>query len=95
MYKVLDIREYDSIDSGRLGYGTHSISIDRVHHIIAICEDTETGERSRFDFSPGDKFDWFGDTKYSGYTGDFAVIVPGDIIELKKTDTYTEVWRVK
>lgn len=98
MYKVLSVREYDSLKECRLsnrGYGTHPIYVDKTHYIVAICENTETGKRSRFEFYQGHKDVLLGDTRYYGYAGEYELIVPGDVIEIKETSTYKEVWRVK
>lgn len=98
MYKVLSVREYDSIEEGHLsggGYGRHPIYLDKTHYIVAICENTETGKRSRLEFYPGYQDTFLGDNKYYGYKGEYDLIVPGDTIEIKETSTYKEVWRVK
>jgi len=98
MYKVLDVREYESIKEYRLsklGYGTQSIYVDKTQCIVAICENTETGKRSRFEFYPGYQDISLGDIKYYGYKGEYNLIVPGDTIEVVDTDTYKEVRRVK
>lgn len=98
MYKVLSVREYDSIHECRLsnnGYGQHPISLDKNHYVVAICESTKTGERVRFDFCPGYKETFLGETRYYGYAGEYELIVPGDIIVIKESSTYKEVWRVK
>ena len=98
MYKVLSVREYDSIQEGYISgssYGRHPIYIDKTHYVVAICENTETGKRSRFDFFPGYKNTWLGETRYYGYAGEYELIVPGDTIEIKESSTYKEVWRIK
>lgn len=98
MYKVLDVREYDSIRECSLssgGYGSHPIHMDKTHYVVAICENTTHGKRVRFDFYPGHKDEFLGEDRYYGYAGEYELIVPGDIIEIKKTSTYKEVWRVK
>ena len=98
MYKVLDVREYDSIRECSLssgGYGSHPIHMDKTHYVVAICENTTHGKRVRFDFYPGHKDTFLGEDRYYGYAGEYELIVPGDIIDIKETSTYKEVWRVK
>lgn len=98
MYKVLDVREYDSIRECSLssgGYGSHPIHMDKTHYVVAICENTTHGKRVRFDFYPGHKDTFLGEDRYYGYAGEYELIAPGDIIDIKETSTYKEVWRVK
>lgn len=98
MYRVLDVREYDSIRECSLssgGYGSHPIHMDKTHYVVAICENTTHGKRVRFDFYPGHKDEFLGEDRYYGYAGEYELIVPGDIIDIKETSTYKEVWRVK
>lgn len=98
MYKVLSVREYDSIRECHLsnsGYGQHPIYLDKTHYVVAICESTKTSKRVRFDFYPGHKDTFLGEDRYYGYAGEYELIVPGDIIEIKESSTYKEVWRIK
>ena len=98
MYRVLDVREYDSIRECSLssgGYGSHPIHMDKTHYVVAICENTTHGKRVRFDFYPGHKDEFLGEDRYYGYAGEYELIIPGDIIDIKETSTYKEVWRVK
>ena len=94
MYKVLDVREYKGIAEGeyRQNYGTvgGNINVRTTHCIVVICID-ETGERVRFEFYPGYKDTFLGKTHYYGYVGDYCLIVPGDIIDIKETSTYKKV----
>lgn len=95
MYKVLDVREYKSIGSGSYhtdycGVGGKT-SIETMHFTAVICQDLGTNERKRFDFYYGYKDDFLGKTKYYGYRGDYVLLVPGDLFEIKETSTYDTV----
>ena len=64
MYKVLDVREYQSIGSGsyRTEYGGvgGKLSVETTHITTVICQDLITNERKRFDFYYGYKDDFLG-----------------------------------
>lgn len=90
MYKVLDVREYDSIEKGD-HFPSGTILIQKTHYIVAICEDRETNKRVRFEFYPGYEQEVLGSTHYFGYIGDYKLITPGDTIVIEKTSTYDKV----
>ena len=90
MYKVLDVREYDELDKGT-NYRCGTMLIQKTHYVVAICEDTETNKRSRFEFYSGEARAVLGDTYYDGYIGDYKLIAPGDIIMIEKTTTFKKV----
>lgn len=95
MYKVLDVREYKSIGSGnyRAGYGEGGgrLSVETTHITAVIYQDLSTNERKRFDFYYGYKDTFLGETKYYGYRGDYDLLVPGDLFEIKETSTYDTI----
>lgn len=90
MYKVLDVREYDDLDNGT-SYRCGTICIQKTHYVVAICEDTETNKRSRFEFYSGEARAVLGDTYYDGYIGDYKLIAPGDVITIEETNTFKKV----
>ncbi len=92
-YKVLDVREYDSIDeaSWRKGFGDSGyVRFDKKHIVAVIAEDSK-GNRERFEFYKGTEFNALGDSHYIGYSGLYGMLVPGDTFTLTDTDTYTKV----
>ena len=95
MYKVLDVREYQSINKGRLSTSLNSntgtLLVDQTDCVVVICQDTETTKRHRFTFHEGYEDDFFGKTRYCGYKGDFALLVQGDSFVIKETSTYKYV----
>ena len=95
MYKVLAVREYISIGSGsyRTGYGGGggSLSVGTTHYTAVICQDLSTNKRERFDFYYGYQDEFLGNTRYYGYRGDYELLVPGDLFEIKETSTYNTV----
>ena len=95
MFEVLDVREYETISNGsyRNGYGGGggNVNLSATHYTVAICTDTETNKRVRFVFYEGHEDKFLGETRYYGYIGDFNLIVPGDLIEVKETSTYKTV----
>ena len=90
MYKVLDVREYDDIDKGT-NYHSGTIQIQKTHYLVAICEDTKTNKRVRFEFYSGKARAVLGNTYYDGYIGDYNLIAPGDIIMIEETTTFKKV----
>lgn len=90
MYRVLDVREYDSIEEGDQ-FPSGTIRFKKTHYIAAICEDRETDKRVRFEFYPGYELEVLGNTHYFGYIGDYKLIAPGDTIMIEKTSTYDKV----
>lgn len=90
MYRVLDVREYDSIEEGN-HFSNGIVHIQKTHYVVAICEDRETDKRIRFEFYPGYMREFSGTTYYCGYIGDYKLIAPGDTIMIEKTSTYDKV----
>ena len=90
MYRVLDVREYDSIEEGD-HFPSGIVRIQKTHYVVAICEDRETDKRVRFEFYPGYEQEVLGSTHYFGYIGDYKLIAPGDTITIEKTSTYDKV----
>ena len=95
MYKVLDVREYRTVNKSNYqqsygGCGGY-INTETTHYTVAICVDTETGKRVRFEFYTGFKDKFLGETRYYGYMGEYTIIVPGDMITVTETSTYKEV----
>ena len=90
MYKVLDVREYEDLGNGT-SYRCGTILIQKTHYVVAICEDTKTNKRARFEFYSGEARAVLGDTYYNGYIGDYKLIAPGDIIMIEETNTFKKV----
>ena len=94
-YKVLDVREYESVTNGNYrnsyGGGGGNVNLSSKHYIVAICINIETNKRVRHTFYEGYEDKFLGKNVYYGYTGDFNLIVPGDLIEIKETSTYKRV----
>lgn len=92
IYKALDIREVIKLSGGSStnhSYGgSNSISLDSKQYIVCIAKHLETGDRIRFEFRPAEKDTFMGKTYYNGYTGDYHLLVPGDIFEIEHTPTY-------
>ena len=95
MYKVLDVREYNCANNVTYSHGCGgmggNVNVKETHYIVAICVNLETNKRVRFSFYEGYKSEFLGKYIYYGYTGDFNLIVPGDMIEVKETSTYKRV----
>lgn len=89
MYKALDVREYNKIGKVQVfkGYTSHlDVLVPQHQRVIVIAKNVGTGKRVRFEFyeryevTIGDK------THYGGYTGDYAMIVPGDYFEVEQRE---------
>lgn len=91
-YKALDVREIIRIGSGSVtnhSYGGgNSVSLSNTEYVVCIAEDIETGVRTRFEFKPAHKDVTLGKVYYYGYTGNYDLLVPGDIFEFEETPTY-------
>jgi hypothetical protein len=99
MYKVLDVREIVTINGGSTSNGIYggsgSYSVNSTHYTVVIAED-EQGERTRFTFYPASKEVFLGQTLHYGTAGDYDLLVPGDLFELKlEVDTWPEVKLIK
>lgn len=96
MYKVLDVREqtianYGTVSSGSYSGGTGHVNLEVRRKTIVIAEDAEHN-RKRFEFYEGyQERNYYGDTSYYGYRGDYDLLVPGDYFEIEKTSTYPVV----
>lgn len=95
IYKALDVREHILIGdiewrngSTCLGGRVYSTTTD---YYVVICENTSNHKRERFEFRKGYETEFAGKTHYYGYTGDYALIIPGDHFIIQKTSTYDEV----
>lgn len=95
VYKVLDIRECQTISKATywVPYGrTGQIDLEYQHFIVAICINIADGTRKRFEFYPKR---FVGNstlgTAYLGYSGDYTLLVPGDLFEIKSTSKWPEV----
>ena len=95
MYKVLDVREKDSITGGsyRQNYGSSTGTIENhsKSYVVVICLNEDTGKRERISFSSAREEKFLGSTHYMGYTGDYDLLIPGDRFEIKKTSKYEHV----
>ena len=99
MYKVLDIREFKSVNGGQFNsnYGSNSgnFATQQVNIVVAICENEETHEIERFEFYKGYESEFLGETCYYGYSGEFDLLIVGDRFEIKKTSTFKNVAIIK
>lgn len=95
MYKVLEIREYQSTSKGSFhnSYGGTggSIGLNQRRIVVAICENEETHERERFEFYKGYEDKVLRETCYFGYSGDYDLLIAGDRFEIKETSKYKQV----
>ena len=96
MFKVLDVREYISTDSGSIsieGYASsNAVHLSQTLITAVIALDLTKGIRTRFKFFDGYKDIFLGKNHYYGYTGDFALLVPGDTFDIEtNNDFYTKV----
>lgn len=95
MLKTLSVREYDKLDevtySNGCGGNSGRIQIKKTHYVVIVAADTETKQRKRIAFSEAHASELFGRTIYEGYTGDYQLLVPGDIFEIQETHTFRKV----
>lgn len=95
MYRALDVREVISISTGRVsneiyGHGG-SLDLQTRTNFVVIAENIETKDRKRFSFYSPYKSEFLGEPMYCGHTGDYQVLVPGDLFEVEDTNTWTHV----
>lgn len=93
VYKVLDIRECQTISKATywVPYGrTGQINLEQQHLIVAICISIADGTRKRFEFSPKRLVENL-TLSYVGYSGDHALLVPGDLFVVRSTSKWPEV----
>ena len=79
-YKVLDVREYVNVNTSKK------------HVYVVIAEECETHKRKRFEFykgceSPG----LYGGIFHCGNSGDYALLIPGDVFKIEKEFKYDKV----
>lgn len=93
IYKVIDIRECQTISKATywVPYGrTGQVDLEQQHLIVAICISIADGTRKRFEFSPK-QFVGNRTLPYVGYSGDYDLLVPGDLFVVKSTPKWPEV----
>lgn len=93
IYKALDIRELTRVGSGSVSNGgsycsSSSVRIDAEGYVVCIAKDLNTNARVRFEFKPASKDTYQGKTYYSGYIGDYELLVPGDVFEIEEDKVY-------
>ena len=71
MYKVLDVREI----------------MKTRHYVIVIAYDVNFKERRRFAFYKHSEECFGNEVRHWGYTGDYDVLVPGDMFVIEQTPT--------
>lgn len=99
IYKVLEVREYNSILKGSFhkdyGGSGGSMAMPQRRIVVAICEDEETRERKRFEFCNGHEEIFLGEKRYFGYSGEYELLISGDRFTIKETRTYDRVDIIK
>lgn len=95
MYKVLEVREFNSISKCSFNRDcdktSGSVNVTQRHIIAVVCKNEETNKRERFEFYKGYEWKMFKETCYVGYSGDYELLVAGDRFEIKNTPTYKQV----
>lgn len=86
MYKALDVREYNKIGKVQVFKGRApnlDVLVPQHQRVIVIAKNVDTGKRVRFEFYERYEVTFGDKTHYGGYTGDYAMIVPGDYFEVE------------
>lgn len=98
LYKALDVREHHIVGKAEYykGYGcssTGSVRVPQHLRVVVIAEESrgEDRKRVRFEFLEAYEFEFQNKVNYSGYTGDWKLIIPGDYFTIEETDTYSNV----
>lgn len=89
-FRALDVRELIELTSlaGSV-YNSHiQMQIESQLKIVVIANRVDSNERCRIVFTKPDIVKFLGKTKYYGYEGPWETIVPGDVFEIKETNTY-------
>lgn len=99
IYKVLDIRECQIISKATyfVPYGrTGQVDLQFQTVVTAVCLNLTDDTRKRFEFYPKSFKDSYSSVLsdsavYLGYTGDYDLLVPGDLFTIKSTTKWPEV----
>lgn len=95
-YRALDVRECRVLENVeyRKPYGaggTGSVCVPHQLRVIVIAQKDNDKARVRFEFVQAYEYQFLGETRYTGYIGDWNLIVPGDYFTIQETDTYDKV----
>ena len=95
MFEALSVREYDAIEDIKYNASwdksSGSVSMKKTHYVVVIALNIKTRERKRIAFSKSRTSEFLGRTMYEGYTGDYELLVPGDVFEIQETATFKKV----
>lgn len=90
LYKALDVREYvvpvDATFTKDCGGISGKVFCKNVLTVVIIAQDMSTDKRVRIECEPVKYHEGFTNPYYTGYDGDYQLIVPGDVFEVQETN---------